>query len=392
MIVPFVDLGGEIKSVRGDILARWEQLLDGASFIGGAAVEAFEKAFADYCQADHAIGVANGTDALVLALKAMNIGSGDDVLLPANSFVATAEAVVHAGATPVFVDVNADTYNIDIDQIERCITPRTKAVIAVHLYGQPAEMDPILEIAKRHGLRVIEDAAQAHGARYHGRRAGSMGDAGCFSFYPAKNLGACGDGGAVVTNNAEIAERVRKLRDHGGTTKYQHDVIGYNSRLDSLQAAALHCKLESLDERNALRRQRAAEYNGLISKVEGVVAPSEPRGIEGVFHLYVIRVEKGNRSSLQSYLAQNGVQTGIHYPSPIHRTPAFARFSGAECPVAERYADAILSLPMYPGIERHHLQHVVSLLSQYLGQRNQTASAGDAERPARDAGAVPKSA
>jgi dTDP-4-amino-4,6-dideoxygalactose transaminase len=215
---------------------------------------------------------------------------------------------------------------------------------------------------------VIEDSAQAHGARYRGRRAGSLGDAACFSFYPTKNLGACGDGGAVVTNDAEIAERVRKLRDHGGTKKYQHDVAGYNSRLDSLQAAALHLKLRHLDARNAMRRMHARVYNDLLSEAEGVTTPFEPDAMEGVFHLYVIRVEKEIRSPLQSYLAENGVQTGIHYPCPIHHTPAFARFASADCPVAERYAESILSLPMYPEMERRQLQSVGSLITQYMGR------------------------
>jgi len=391
MKVPFVDLRSEFESVRRDLLTKWVEILDTTSFIGGAEVDGFEKEFGEYCGVRHAIGVANGTDALTLALKAVDIGAGDEVILPANSFVATAEAVVNAGATPVFADVRADTYNIDVAQIERRISTRTKAIIAVHLYGQPADMDPILKLAGNYGLRVIEDAAQAHGARYHGRRAGSMGDAGCFSFYPGKNLGACGDGGAVVTNNPDIAEWIRKFRDHGGLKKYQHDIIGFNSRLDSLQAAALRLRLGCLDQRNAMRRQHAAVYNELLLGVEGVVAPFEPEGIEGVFHLYVIRIERGSRSSLQSYLGESGVQTGIHYPVAIHRTPAFASFGAAECPVAERYADSILSLPMYPALERHHLNYVVSVLTKHLGQRHHTTSPL-AKQPVLEAGAVPNSA
>jgi len=368
-VVPLIDLRSEHRSLRRELLKAWEEALDSASFIGGAAVEQFEGAFADFCEARHAVGVGNGTDALILALKAVGVREGDDVILPTNSFVATAEAVVHAGANPLFVDVNPDTYNIDVEQIPRRMTRHTKAIIAVHLYGQPADMDPILEIAKSRGLRVIEDSAQAHGARYRGRRAGSLGHVACFSFYPAKNLGACGDGGAIVTSDDEIAERVRQLRDHGGTKKYQHDVVGYNSRLDGLQAAALLLKLRHLDTRNSMRRRHAQVYNELLSEVESVTTPLEAEGVESVFHLYVIRVDKESRSSLQSHLTENGVQTGIHYPCPIHRTPAFARFSATDCPVAEEYAESILSLPMYPEMEEHQLQYVCSLITQYMRRR-----------------------
>ena len=245
-----MELKNEHRLLREQIRSAWEAALDSAAFVGGGAVEQFENSFAQFCEVKHAVGVANGTDALLLALKALGIGVDDEVITVANSFVATAEAIVHAGATPVFVDADPKTYTIDINKIEDAITPRTKAIIPVHLYGQPADMDPVLEIAKRYGLKVIEDSAQAHGARYFGVRAGSMGDAACFSFYPAKNLGACGDGGAVVTNDQNIADAVRRLRDHGGLRKYEHDVVGYNSRLDSLQAAVLDLKLPYLDQRN----------------------------------------------------------------------------------------------------------------------------------------------
>src|SRR5437868_1550578 len=232
MNVPFADVSGEHRILRTQLLAKWSDLLESAAFVGGPVVERFENAFAEFCESEYTIGVGNGTDALMLALAAQDIGAGDEVILPANSFVATAEAVVHVGAKPVFVDVDRRTYTIDPNQIEDHITPRTRALIPVHLYGQPADMDPILEIGARYGLRVIEDSAQAHGARYLGRRAGSMGDVACFSFYPAKNLGACGDGGAVVTNDSHITEKLKRLRDHGGLRKYEHDVVGYNSRLD----------------------------------------------------------------------------------------------------------------------------------------------------------------
>src|SRR5579862_8385330 len=320
MKVPFMDLQSEHRLLRPELLRVWGEILDNAGFVGGSAVERFEANFADFCEVRHAVGVANGTDALLLALAALDIGAGDEVILPANSFVATAEAVVHAGAIPVFVDINPRTYTIDVNQVEARITSRTRALIPVHLYGQPADMQAVLEIAAQHGLRVIEDSAQAHGARYRGHRAGSMGDVACFSFYPAKNLGACGDGGAVVTNNSAIADEVRRLRDHGGLRKYEHDVIGYNSRLDAMQAVALDLKLKRLDERNARRRQHAAEYRDSLSCIDGIVTPYEAEGIESVYHVYVIRIEGCSRNEFQSFLAKHDIQTGIHYPVPIHRT------------------------------------------------------------------------
>ena len=361
-----MELKNEHRLLREQIRSAWEAALDSAAFVGGGAVEQFENSFAQFCEVKHAVGVANGTDALLLALKALGIGVDDEVITVANSFVATAEAIVHAGATPVFVDADPKTYTIDINKIEDAITPRTKAIIPVHLYGQPADMDPILEIAKRYGLKVIEDSAQAHGARYFGVRAGSMGDVACFSFYPAKNLGACGDGGAVVTNDQNIADAVRRLRDHGGLRKYEHDVVGYNSRLDSLQAAVLDLKLPYLDQRNEARRQRACDYDELLSGVADVITPVVRNGSISVYHLYVVRVEKGKRNGLQEYLRENGVQTGIHYPSPIHRTPAFSRFHRQSCPVAEDHAHKILSLPMYPEIERFQVEYVVKLVKDYM--------------------------
>ncbi len=333
MTVPFMELKDEHRALREELRRVWDEALDSGAFVGGSGVERFERAFAEFCEVTCAVGVGNGSDALVLALRALGVGNGHEVITAANSFVATAEAIVHVGATPVFVDIDPKTYNIDVHRIEDCITARTKAIIPVHLYGQPADMYPVLEIARLHGLIVIEDAAQAHGARYHGRRAGSMGDAACFSFYPAKNLGACGDGGAVVTNDLKVADAVRMLRDHGSPRKYEHGVIGYNSRLDSLQAAVLQIKLQHL---------------------------------ESVYHLYVVRIEKGSRNGLQEYLKNYGVQTGIHYPTPIHRTPAFASFNAGGCPVAEKYAEQILSLPMYPEMKRNQMQYIADLLTDYM--------------------------
>jgi len=362
MRVPFLDLRIQHRSLRPELLSAWERALDESAFVGGSSVEEFEKAFARFCEAKHAVGVGNGTDALILALKALQVADGDEIIVPANSFVATAEAVVHAGAIPVFADIDPDTYNIYVHSLRSRITRRTKAIIATHLYGQPADMEPILDIAGGLGLPVIEDAAQAHGARYHSRRAGSLGTVACFSFYPGKNLGACGDGGAVVTNDARIAETVRKLKDHGGLRKYEHEVVGLNSRLDSLQAAVLRIKLPQLEARNAMRRQIAEWYNDLLSDVDGIITPVEAYGTESVYHLYVIRIENGCRDSLQAYLSDKGIQTAIHYPAPIHCTRAFARFRRTECTVAEDHARRILSLPMYPEITRDQLQYVASAI------------------------------
>lgn len=366
MTVPFMDLRSEHQRLRDDLRKIWDDLLDSSGFVGGHQVGEFETSFAEFCEAKYAIGVANGTDALLIALKALGIGRGDEVITAANSFVATAEAIVHSGATPVFADIDPRSYNIDVERISRHITPRTKAIIPVHLYGQPAEMEPILALAATYGLRVIEDAAQAHGARYHGRRAGSMGDVACFSFYPAKNLGACGDAGAVVTNNEHIAFAARRLRDHGGLERYQHDCVGYNSRLDSLQAAVLRLKLPGLTGRNGLRRLHADLYNRLLVRAKNIVTPYVREGIDSVYHLYVIRMERGRRADLRRYLQDHGVHTGIHYPSPIHQTSAFAPFNTQACPVAERYAESILSLPMYPELEERQVEYVANLVSDYM--------------------------
>ena len=265
--VPFIDLKIQHPALQEELQQSWAEICQSAAFTLGPQVQQFEEAFAAFCEAKHAIGVANGTDALTLALAALGIGPGDEVITAVNSFIATAEAIAHVGARPVFADIDPKTYNIDIEQIEARITPQTRAIIPVHLYGQPADMDPILQIADRHGLYVIEDAAQAHGARYKGRRVGSLGHAACFSFYPSKNLGACGDAGAVVTSDDRIALAVRKLRDHGGIEKYQHDLLGYTSRLDTLQAAALLIKLKHLDQRNRLRQEHAQLYNDQLCTI-----------------------------------------------------------------------------------------------------------------------------
>lgn len=368
MQVPFVNLRAQYSKIRQEIAPKVEQVLEHASYILGPEVVQFEQAFASTLGVKHVAGVANGTDALLLALRAVGIGSGDDVIIPANTFVATAEAIVHAGARPVLVDVNSQTYNIDVGQIEGRITPRTKAIIPVHLYGQPADLGPILAVAENYGLDVIEDAAQAHGAEYRGRRVGSLARAASFSFYPAKNLGAYGDAGAVVTNDDQLALTVRQLRHHGGIDKYQHDLVGYNSRLDTLQAAVLLVKLKYLDEWNQLRRENAQLYNELLSGIPGIVTPTVIEGASHVYHLYVVRVERGHRDELRQYLQARGIQTGIHYPTPLHLTAAFRDWQNEDnqFPRAEQCAKQILSLPMYPELERKQIEYVAEHTYNYM--------------------------
>jgi dTDP-4-amino-4,6-dideoxygalactose transaminase len=366
--VPFVDLRAQYATIREEVTATLAQVLDHAAFIFGPEVARFEEQFADFQGVNHVVGVGNGTDALVLALRALGIGPGDDVVIPANTFAATAEAVIHAGARPVLVDVDLQTYNIDVHQIERRITPSTKAIVPVHLYGQPADLGPILAIAKDHGLSVVEDAAQAHGAQYRGRKVGSWGDAAVFSFYPAKNLGAYGDAGAVATNNDQVELIVRKLRDHGGTTRYQHDLVGYNSRLDTLQAGVLLVKLKHLDEWNQRRQENAQIYNTLLSAIPGISIPVVLEEAAHVYHLYVIRVQRGSRDDLRRHLQAHGIQTGIHYPQPLHLTPSLKdlRYHETQFPVAERCAREILSLPMYPELERSQIRYVAEQILNYM--------------------------
>jgi len=364
--VPYLDLRAQYRPLRSEVLRALEEICESTTFAQGPATSKFEAEFAVYCGVDHCVSLNSGTSALHLALRCLDVGPGDEVVTVSMTFIATAWAISYVGATPVFVDIDPRTYNIDVNQIENHISPQTKAIIPVHLYGQPADISPVLELAKLYGLKVIEDAAQAHGALYHGRRAGSMGDAACFSFYPGKNLGACGDGGAVVTSDPDLAQSLRRLREHGGLRKYEHDVVGYNSRLDSLQAAALHIKLGFLDQRNEMRRRHAESYRELLSDITGIVTPFVLSGVTSVYHLYVIRVETGSRTDLQDYLKDHGVQTLIHYPIPIHRTRAFAEFRKHDCPIAEEYAERILSLPMYPELETSQLEYIAGLLSDFI--------------------------
>ncbi|MBI4032687.1 DegT/DnrJ/EryC1/StrS family aminotransferase [Candidatus Berkelbacteria bacterium] len=338
------DPGAQNAAIRDELASALERVLDSGWYILGQEVEAFERAFAAYCEAEHAVGLNNGTDAITLTLLAFEIGPGDEVILPSHTATFSALGVSATGATPVFADINETTYTVDPADIARKITKRTKAILPVHLYGHPADMDPILALAKTHKLVVIEDACQAHGARYKGKRVGSIGHAGTFSFYPTKNLGALGDGGAVTTNDPEIAERVRQLRHGGQRARYEHVLLGRNSRLDELQAALLSVKLAHLDAWNDARRAIAAEYSQALAETD-LGLPQVAAWAEPVFHLYVVRTKE--REALQSALLAQGIATQIHYPQGAHQQPIY-RKTGQTLPVTESIVDEILSLPMYP--------------------------------------------
>lgn len=344
--VPFTDLAAMTREVRATVERAWGRLLSSSRFIGGDAVEDFERAWAAYCGVPDAVGVANGTDALLLTLMALGIGPGDEIIVPANTFVASAEAVILAGATPVFTDVSPDTLLLTPAQLEAALTRRTAAVIAVHLYGQMPDMDLLSRSASAAGIVLIEDAAQAHGASWLGRPAGSIGRAGCFSFYPAKNLGAFGDAGAIVTADADLAGRLRSLRDHGRGRRshYDHPLIGLNSRLDALQAAVLTAKLPRLDGWTRARRSIADRYRAAFGEPVRLVA--EEPGSRGSYHLAVARLP--DRGRVRQRLAAAGIGTGIHYPIPCHQQPPYRRFATRPLPVAEKSAGEILSLPMFP--------------------------------------------
>ena len=362
MRVPFVDLAQAHAELQGEIEAAVNRVLRSGCYVLGPEVEAFESEFATYCGTRYCIGVGNGLDALRLILMALDIGPGEEVIVPANTYIATWLAVSQVGAVPVPVEPDATTYNIDPSLIESAITPRTRAIIPVHLYGQPADMDAINDIAARYRLRVVEDAAQAHGARYKGRRTGSLGDTAGFSFYPTKNLGACGDGGAVTTNDSALADRVRLLRNYGSRVKYQNEVKGLNSRLDELQAALLRTKIARLDQWNDRRQIIADRYAKELEGGAGsLVLPQVKGGTTPVWHLYVVRHPA--RDELHAHLARCGIQTLMHYPVPPHRSQAYAEMADAAAsrtlPVTERLAAEVLSLPLFPHMPDRQLLHVV---------------------------------
>ena len=358
-MIPFGDLRLQYRAIKVELDEAIQSVLNDGWFILGKNVSAFEEEFAAYCGTGFAVGVGNGTDALQLALMACGVGPGDEVITAPLSATFTALAISAVGAVPTFVDIDPNTYNMDPRKLEEAIGPRTKAIMPVHLYGQPADMDPILAVARKYNLFVIEDAAQAHGALYKGRRAGVLGDVGCFSFYPSKNLGAFGDGGMVVTNNPETAEKLRMLRHGGQKTRYDHQLLGRNSRLDELQAAILRVKLTHLEKWNERRRHIAALYTALLgdSKVE---PPIEMPHARHIYHLYVIRCE--DRDALQEHLTERGVGTAVHYPVPIHLQGAYRwlNLGRGSFPIAERYAEQVLSLPIYPELTDAKVRQVAA--------------------------------
>lgn len=374
--IPLVDLKAQYLSIKPEIDAAIQRVLDHTSFIQGPEVAAFEEAFAQHIGVRAAVGVASGTAALHLALLACGIGPGDEVITTPHTFYATAEAVAQAGATPVFVDIQADTFNLDPAQIEAAITPRTRAIVPVHLYGQAADMDEILAIARRHGLRVIEDAAQAHGALYRGRRCGALADAACFSFYPSKNLGCYGDGGLVTSDDPALIARLRRLRDHGRVGKYEHVELGWGYRLDALQAAILRVKLPHLDDWVARRRAAAQRYNALFAGSK-IVTPAEREYNRHAYYSYVIRwtnAQVGSRDELAAHLLRSGIGVVIHYPIPMHLQPVYRSMGlgrGA-FPAAEAAADQVLSLPMYPEITPAQQERVVETVLAFAGRPGPT--------------------
>lgn len=364
MKVPFVSFLPLERELDAELRAAFDRVYTRSWYIEGEEDTAFEKAFASYCGVSHCIGTGNGLDALVLALKAMDIGAGDEVIVPSNTFIATALAVTYTGAVPVFVEPDLRTFNIDPARIEEKITPRTRAIVPVHLYGQPADMDPVLEIAARHGLRVLEDCAQAHGARYKGQRIGSFGDAAAFSFYPGKNLGALGDAGAVVTSDTALAEKVRALGNYGSDYKYHHIYRGQNSRLDELQAAFLAAKLPSLDRVNENRRRTAARYLEGIRQPE-VELPVVPDWAQPVWHIFAVRSPR--RDALAEHLKENGIQTNLHYPTPMHLQKCYAGLQIPEgaLPIAEQISATELSLPLYYGMTDAEIDHVIQTINVF---------------------------
>ncbi len=365
MNVPFLDLKAQYKTIKDEVLAAMNEVIENTAFAGGPYVAKFEQEFAKFCDTKHAIGVGNGTDALWMALIALGVGAGDEVITTPNTFIATAEAISLSGATPVFVDIDEKTHNMNPALIEAVITKKTKAIIPVHLFGQPADMDPIMAIAKKHGLSVIEDACQAHGAEYKGKKAGSIGVIGCFSFYPGKNLGAYGEGGGIVTNDDALAAKMRMFRDHGQAKKYYHGIIGWNARLDGIQGAVLNVKLKYLNNWNDARRKHGKDYTAGLSSVKDVIVPLEADYARHVYHIYAIRVK--DRDKLMAYLGEKGVSCGIHYPVPLHLQEAYSFLQKGEgsFPIAEKCASQYLSLPMFAELTDEQVSYVVEQIKGY---------------------------
>jgi len=384
MKVPFLNLKAQYESIKDEINDAIQQVLDSCAFAGGPFVESFEKNFAEFCQCDHAIGVGNGTEALWIALLSLGVGPGDEVITVPNTFIATAEAISFCGAAPIFIDIDEKTYTMDPEKLREFIEQKCgfnkstnqlinqstnrpiRAVIPVHIFGQMADMDPIMKIARARGLFVIEDACQAHGAEYKGRRAGSIGDAGCFSFYPGKNLGAYGEAGAIVTNRSDLAEKMAMFRDHGQSKKYYHDIIGWNARMDGFQGAVLNVKLKHLPAWNEARRKNAKRYDELLTGIDGLIKPLEADYARHVYHVYAVRVQK--RDTMIAGMAEKDIYCGIHYPVPVHLQDAYesSGIKNGSCPVAEKCAEEYVSLPMFPELSKQQIEYVVQHLMQKL--------------------------
>jgi len=369
MKIPFVDLKKQYNAIKTEIDSAVQNVINDAAFIGGKYTQEFEESFAKFCHANHCVGVGNGTDALYIALRALGIGVGDEVITAANSFIATSEAITMTGAHPVFVDCDPNTYNIDVKKIRAAVSPRTKAIVPVHLYGQPADMTSIANIAKNFNLFIVEDSAQAHGAEIDGQRVGNFGHAACFSFFPGKNLGAYGDAGAIVTNDNDLAVQCRKIANHGRVKKYDHDFEGINSRLDGIQAAILSVKLKYLEEWTEKRRKAAIIYNNYLRGSRSVVTPCVSENMKHVYHLYVVRVQ--SRNQIQESLTNAGIATGIHYPIALPNLHAY-RYLGMSpenFPIASKYSNEILSLPIFPELEPAEIEYVCAKLIEAANKR-----------------------
>ncbi len=364
MNIPFVSLEPMHKEIESDVLSKFKEVYNKSWFINGEEVEKFEEEFAEYCDVKYCIGCGNGLDALYLILKAYDIGNEDEVIIPSNTFIATALAVTYAGAKSIFVEPDLDTFNLDINLIERSITSKTKAIIPVHLYGQPVDMDTINAIAQRYDLKVIEDAAQSHGALYKGKKTGSLGDVAGFSFYPGKNLGALGDGGAITTNDSKLADRLRALGNYGSNRKYHHDFKGVNSRLDEIQAAILRIKLKYLEKWNEDRRRVAKSYLNNITNND-VILPSKDENSNHSWHLFVVKSEY--RDKLKQYLQENNINTQIHYPIPIHLQNGYKDFGFVEgdFPISEKLSYEVLSLPIWYGMSDEHIKYVIDIINKW---------------------------
>jgi dTDP-4-amino-4,6-dideoxygalactose transaminase len=364
--VPFLDLWSQHLPLMGEFNQAIHEVIESSAFAGGRFVTAFEQDFAAYCNTPYAIGLGSGTEALWLSLLACGVGSGDEVITVPSTFMATAEAITYCGARPVFIDVDECTYTMNPDALKHALTTRTKAIIPVHLFGQPADMDPILDFGREHGLHVIEDACQAHGATYKGKPVGTFGDTACFSFYPGKNLGAFGEAGAIVTRSAELDEKIKILRDHGQGRKYFHSVVGWNCRMDGIQAAVLRIKLRQLETANQRRRDHAAHYDAALQEIDGVIRPTQAGYARHVYHIYAIRVS--NRDETRKSLADQGIATGIHYPVPVHLQEAYQTlgYAPGAFPIAERCANEFVSLPMYPELTYHQVEQVIEAVREAI--------------------------